>query len=184
MRRSAMRVKEKRQLSFHTPTRVTNSSRGTAGPRPGAADTPRRTHVRLGRAGRQRTTAAHRRRSPKSACPLSLMNLRRDSSSSRGGGGKSTGVSCARFGTQSKQAAMATGSFWALEPVPFVILLVNDTLVRRLNCSSLSFPSNGSQGRGGGGGFAERSKEKALSTAREARPAWRRVLYGDVFLFK
>lgn len=70
----------------------------------------RRTHVRVGRARRQRSKE-QQRRSPKSACPLSLMNLHRGSSPSRGEGGKSTGVSCARFGTQSKQTATATGSF-------------------------------------------------------------------------
>ena len=69
-----------------------------------------RTVVRLGRAGRQRTTAAHRRRSPKSACPLSLMNLRRGSSPSRGEGGKGTPV-CPVHGSArraNRRRAMAT----------------------------------------------------------------------------
>lgn len=134
----------------------------------------RRTHVRVGRAGRQRTTAAHRRRrSPKSACPLSLMNLRHEERrlSSRGEKEGKAPVSCARFGTQREQTASPTGS---LEPRS-----LRHSPRQRHTCSpvKLFFPLLPSSGSGPRGAFAQRSKEKAVGAAR--------VLYGRrAFLFE
>lgn len=83
-------------------------------------------------------------------------------------------VSCARFGTQRKQAASPTSG--SLEPVPFVILPVNDTLVPRLNYSSPSFPG-GKAGLGARGGL--RGEERGES--RSVRAA--RVLSGDAHFY-
>lgn len=79
------RAANKQQTSNHTPLYVT--------------------HVRLGRAGRQRTTTAGR--SSKSACPLSLMNLLWGAPLLREGGkGEAPGVRVSpstRFGTHSNR---------------------------------------------------------------------------------